>query len=77
MGYLGDLVEQEIQRQEEASRADILNRLIEAVEALPVEEWVEQDHNDEPVLIGYVMQARSEWDRVKEIIAEARAVDAQ
>ena len=41
-----------------------------AIKALPVEEWVEQDKNGDAVLIGYVMQASGEWDRVLTILEE-------
>lgn len=40
-------------------------RLIEAVKSLPVEDWVETDFNGQPKLLGYVMQARHEWDEVR------------
>ena len=43
--------------------------LINAVEALPVEEWVQQDANGDPELLGYVMQAQGEWDDVVKALA--------
>ena len=40
-----------------------LDELVDAVRALPVDEWVDIDRG-EPYLVGYVMQAQGEWDRV-------------
>lgn len=41
-------------------------RLIDAVDRLPVEEWVETDDQGDPELLGYVMQAQGEWDEVRQ-----------
>ena len=43
-------------------------RLADAVNDLPVEEWVEQDGYGDPCLIGYTMQAQGEWDAVRKVL---------
>lgn len=47
---------------------ETLKELKDAVKVLPVEEWVEQDIDGEPCLVGYKMQAREEWERIKELL---------
>ena len=55
------------------ARDALVAKLVDAVNALPVEEWVVEHtrYNAygepvlEPELIGYVMQAQGEWDAVK------------
>lgn len=52
----------------------VLIRLFESVNNLPVEDWVEQDSDGSPELIGYVMQATKEWDEVVSAMNSARQV---
>jgi hypothetical protein len=51
----------------------VLGRIATAVDALPVEEWVEVDRRGNPELLGYVMQAQGEWDEARSAAEEARA----
>lgn len=44
--------------------------LIEAINALPVEELVQEGPHGEPELVGYGMQAQGEWDEVTQLIAK-------
>ena len=50
----------------------LTERLVEAVESLPVEEWTEIDLNDKLVMIANKMQAQREWDKVIRALEEYR-----
>lgn len=43
----------------------LLRELVEAVEALPVEDMVDADRDGSPILVGYQMQAQGEWDTAR------------
>ena len=51
------------------TRTDLVDALIEKIKALPVEHWVQEGPDGEPVLVGYVMQAQGEWVAVNEAVA--------
>jgi hypothetical protein len=60
---------------EKDAEIERLRELEAAVKALPVEEWVEREPDGSPMLVGYVMQAQGEWDRVRKALA-ATATEA-
>lgn len=47
-----------------------LKNLEAAVHKLPVKEWVEANGYGEPEPIGYIMQAREEWDDVMRLLED-------
>ena len=62
--------EMELQIEQLQAKLDAVQPLVDAVKALPVEEWVEQERDGSPYLVGYVMQAQGEWDRVESALRD-------
>lgn len=56
-------------REELARVREMGDALAGAIRGLPVEEWVEQERDGSPTLIGYVMQAQGEWDAASQALA--------
>ena len=60
----------EYTRSDLVPRWEAVRKLIDAVQALPVEEWIERDQHNEPELVGYVIQCQGEWDAVLQTIRD-------
>ena len=58
-------------RVNEQELAEALEKLSTAVSELPVRDWVEQENDGSPYLVGYVMQAQGEWDLTRSALKAA------